>query len=66
MKRRIFLRVVGGGGLTSVAAPQYIFAAAESSADTSGVLVEASSFENGGGWKLDTQHYQQMGGCYVL
>ena len=31
-----------------------------------GVLVEANSFANTGGWKLDTQHYQQMGGTYLL
>ncbi len=35
-------------------------------ADTDGILVEASSFEDIAGWKLDTQHYQQMGGCYLL
>jgi len=33
---------------------------------SSGVLVEAASFSGRGGWKLDTQHYQQMGGCYLL
>jgi hypothetical protein len=32
----------------------------------SGILVEAASFTELGGWKLDTQHYQQMGGCYLL
>jgi len=33
---------------------------------TSGILVEAASFTELGGWKLDTQHYQQMGGFYLL
>ncbi len=32
----------------------------------SGVLVEASGFAKLGGWKLDTQHYLQMGGNYLL
>jgi hypothetical protein len=32
----------------------------------SGVLIEASSFANTGGWKIDTQHYLQMGGNYLL
>jgi hypothetical protein len=31
-----------------------------------GVLVEAAGFKNLGGWKLDTQHYHQMGGNYLL
>jgi hypothetical protein len=32
----------------------------------SGILVEAAGFDDHGGWKLDTQHYQQMGGVYLL
>ena len=62
--RRSFLRVVGGVGLTAALAPGYVMGRALNR--TSGILVETSSFENLGGWKLDTQHYQQMGGNYLL
>ncbi len=63
--RRRFLRVVGGVGVTSALAPGYLMAA-RPMAKATGVLVEASSFDNLGGWKLDTQHYHQMGGVYLL
>lgn len=67
MKRRTFLRIVGGVGLGSAVAPGYVFGtAARRRLDKSGVLVEAAAFDRPGGWKLDTQHYQQMGGCYLL
>ncbi len=66
MKRRAFLRIVGGVGLTSKVSPGYLFAAPAPSGADAGVLVEAASFAERGGWKLDTQHYQQMGGCYLL
>jgi hypothetical protein len=66
MKRRTFLRVVGGVGLTSALAPGYTFGAKSDDGDSEGVLLEAASFAEQGGWKLDTQHYQQMGGCYLL
>ena len=66
MNRRSFIRVVGGVGLSSVLAPRYAFGASVDAFDVSGVLAEASSFEVDGGWKLDTQHYQQMGGSYLL
>ncbi len=33
-------------------------------ADT--ILVEAESFENQGGWKLDTQFIDEMGSPYLL
>ncbi|MCG8585344.1 MAG: FAD-dependent oxidoreductase [Pirellulales bacterium] len=66
MKRRTFLRVIGGAGLTSTLPVQYVWGAENASLSTSGVLVEASAFAEQGGWKLDTQHYQQMGGCYLL
>ncbi len=62
--RRRFLRVIGGVGFTSAVAPGHIFGAAPGK--TSGVLVEASAFKDPGGWKLDTQHYHQMGGNYLL
>jgi len=62
--RRTFLRVIGGLGLTSMVAPGYSMT--RSQEYSSGILVEASTFKNLGGWKLDTQHYQQMGGCYLL
>ncbi|MEP6171084.1 MAG: hypothetical protein ABJ208_20565 [Rhodopirellula bahusiensis] len=68
--RRGFLRVVGGAGVLSATAPGYVlgseqlFSKAGSAAD--GVLVESSQFDELGGWRIDTQHYQQMGGCYLL
>ncbi|MEM7315929.1 MAG: FAD-dependent oxidoreductase [Planctomycetota bacterium] len=65
MKRRTFLRVVGGTVITTSIAPRYVMGAGVV-ADTDGMLVEASSFDEINGWKLDTQHYQQMGGCYLL
>ena len=64
MQRRSFLRVVGGLAFTSAFAPRYVFAAAGEGA--AGVLVETCGFEDPGGWVLDTQYYQQMGGCYLL
>lgn len=63
--RRQFLRVIGGIGFTSAVAPGYIMDS-RAAATTSGILVEASSFAKTGGWKIDTQHYQQMGGNYLL
>lgn len=66
MKRREFIRIVGGMTLTSAIAPHYAVGASTARLTTDGVLVEAAGFQNLGGWKLDTQHYQQMGGCYLL
>ncbi len=63
-KRRTFLRIIGGVGLTSALAPDYALGLGQQYSD--GILVEASSFASFGGWKLDTQHFQQMGGCYLL
>lgn len=34
--------------------------------DVSGILLEACSFAEKGGWVLDTQHFHQMGGNYLL
>ncbi|MCM2371251.1 FAD-dependent oxidoreductase [Aporhodopirellula aestuarii] len=68
--RRGFLRVVGGVGILSATAPGYLIGRESESTPShpaaEGVLVEASQFDDFGGWKLDTQHYQQMGGCYLL
>jgi len=74
--RRGFLRVVGGVGISSLVAPNYLLGAEKSPGTkdsvgavndlADGVLVETAGFDNLGGWKLDTQHYQQMGGCYLL
>ena len=64
--RRTFLRVVGGVGLTSSIPFRYAIGGSKAARDDGGVLVEAASFAERGGWKLDTQHYQQMGGCYLL
>jgi len=66
MNRRTFLRVVGGIGLTSTIPMPYSFGATNRALAESGVLLEAAAFSDLGGWKLDTQHYQQMGGCYLL
>ena len=64
--RRTFLRVVGGVGLTSSIPFRYAVGEDKALWDRAGVLIEAASFSDRGGWKLDTQHYQQMGGCYLL
>jgi len=66
MERRCFLRVVGGVGVTIATVPRYAIATLSEQWSQEGVLVEAASFAELGGWKLDTQHYQQMGGCYLL
>jgi len=66
MNRRTFVRIVGGVSLSSAVPLSYVFGNARSASKDSGILLEASSFSNLGGWKLDTQHYQQMGGCYLL
>jgi len=66
MNRRTFIRIVGGASLSSAVSLPYAFGAHNAAPATSGVLVEAASFAKLGGWKLDTQHYQQMGGCYLL
>jgi len=64
MKRREFIRIVGGASVVTAMAPNYVLANGSLSSD--GVLLEACTFKNRGGWKLDTQFYQQMGGCYLL
>ena len=66
MQRREFIRIVGGMSLTSAVAPNYAFGGSSSGLSSDGVLLEAAAFSERGGWKLDTQHYQQMGGCYLL
>ena len=66
-RRREFLRVIGGVGVASLSVPNYLMGAKPSAAlSRSGVLLEASSFAKTGGWKIDTQHYLQMGGNYLL
>ena len=65
--RREFLRVIGGTGVVSLTAPNYLMGAKPSAGlSRSGVLLEASSFADIGGWKIDTQHYLQMGENYLL
>lgn len=66
MDRKTFIRIVGGAGLTSAVPFRYAAGAQAAPANNSGVLVEAAAFAEPGGWKLDTQHEQQMGGCYLL
>lgn len=64
MDRRQFIRIIGGSAFAASVAPNYLFAASGKGAH--GILVEASNFANPGGWKLDTQFYQQMGGNHLL
>ena len=64
--RRTFIRVVGGVAVASAVPFRYVVGAPAAALSSSGVLVEAAAFAQRGGWKLDTQHYQQMGGCYLL
>ncbi|MCM8542273.1 MAG: FAD-dependent oxidoreductase [Lentisphaeraceae bacterium] len=64
MERREFIRIIGGVSVASAIAPNYAFGNTKNSTD--GVLVEAASFKSLGGWVLDTQFYQQVGGCYLL
>lgn len=66
LNRRTFIRAVGGISLSSTVSLPYVFGADRAVSTTSGILAEAASFAELGGWKLDTQHYQQMGGCYLL
>jgi hypothetical protein len=66
MDRKTFIRIVGGVALTSAVPFRYVVGAEPARAGSSGVLVEAAAFAQPGGWQLDTQHYQQMGGCYLL
>lgn len=62
--RRSFIRIIGGAAFTAGVAPRYLFAA--SGQGPSGVLVETCGFAEPGGWSLDTQFYQQMGGAFLL
>jgi hypothetical protein len=64
MQRRNFLRVIGGSAFVSAVAPGQLFGATGKGA--AGVLVEACGFDDIGGWVLDTQFYQQMGGVQLL
>lgn len=64
MQRRNFLRVIGGSAFVSAVAPGQLFGASGKGA--AGVLVEACGFDEVGGWVLDTQFYQQMGGVQLL
>lgn len=64
MNKREFLRIVGGTAVITAVAPRYGFA--QSNFSKTGILIEACGFQNLGGWVLDTQFYQQMGGNYLL
>ena len=66
MNRRTFIRIVGGIGVTSLDPFRYVVGAQSSPAPSAGLLLEAASFAKRGGWQLDTQHYHQMGGNYLL
>jgi hypothetical protein len=56
--------VIGGSTFVSAVAPGQLFGASGKGA--AGVLVEACGFDDPGGWVLDTQFYQQMGGVQLL
>ncbi|MCH2208138.1 MAG: FAD-dependent oxidoreductase [Lentisphaerales bacterium] len=64
MNRRKFLRVIGGTSVVTAMAPNYAFSDTKFSQD--GILIEAASFASRGGWVLDTQFFQQMGGAFLL
>lgn len=64
MKRREFIRIAGAVSTVTAVAPNYAFGDSKNSTD--GVLLESSTFANNGGWVLDTQFYQQTGGCFLL
>lgn len=66
VNRRTFVRIVGGLSLTSAIPLRYVLGGQQPPLLNPGVLLEATSFAVSGGWKLDTQHYQQMGGSYLL
>jgi hypothetical protein len=66
MNRRTFIRIVGGVGLTAAVPFRYVVGAPSAAITDASILVEAASFAKPGGWQIDTQHYQQMGGCYLL
>ena len=67
-KRREFLRVIGGVGVTSLLAPSYLMGARPSSASepVGRIGGSFSALPKLGAGKLDTQHYLQMGGNYLL
>ncbi len=64
--RRQFIRIVGGTAFaySSLDAFSRSFAAAD--LPKSGVLVEAEGFADHGGWKIDPQFVDAMGGVYLL
>ena len=70
ISRREYLRIIGNAAVVSAVAPHYGFGQGRKASgrpfDASGILAEACSFADKGGWKLDTQFYQQMGGIYLL
>lgn len=66
LNRRQFIRIVGGTTLVLATAPGQAISQPLPGRSRKGVLVEAGDFTFRGGWVLDTQHYQQMGGNYLL
>lgn len=61
MKKTSLKTMAGTAGLLAFA----LSGAAHGFAEK-GVLLEAAAFQDRGGWVLDTQFYQQMGGFYLL
>lgn len=64
MQRREFIRMVASTLVASSVAPAY--GKSDEGFDKQGILIEAAGFDSFGGWVLDTQFYQQMGGNYLL
>jgi hypothetical protein len=64
MNRREFIRMIGGTTVVTTLAPHYGLCSDRWS--TEGILLESAAFTQTGGWVLDTQFYQQMGGCFLL
>lgn len=62
MKRRSFIERLGAGVLAFAGTAGWPFA---QQADTS-LLVETEHFDDKGGWKLDSQFYDELGFAYLL
>lgn len=64
--RRQFLRVVGSSLFWHPTAASFAAWWAEGPDGPAGVLVEATAFHDRGGWVLDAQFLDQVGGAYLL
>lgn len=64
--RRQFIRIVGGTAFSYASLEAFSRSYAAAGATSPGVLLEAASFANRGGWILDSQFVDSMGGAYLL